>query len=193
MCFEKFFCRLLLLCLNVLILTLVANSAVCPPDGPLLPRPTSLHTSSLISNVAQNLKSTLDKAVDGKITVPWLVSNISFSIAVVSLDTPNPSSPLWEYHHLATANTRGTKHVDGDSQYLIGSISKMVTDLLLLKTGLPLDDPITKYLPELLSPDSPIRWDEITLGSLGDHLSGMPYDCKLSQIKWSQYWNSTDG
>jgi len=180
MYFERLLCYYLFTAFNILLLIPVAHSAVCPPDGPLLPRPTSLHTSPLISSASQNLKSTLDKAVTGKLTVPWLVPNISFSIAVVSLDTPNPSSPLWEYHHLATANTRGTKHVDGDSQYLIGSISKMITDLLLLKVGLPLDDPITKYLPELLSPDSPIRWDEITLGSLGDHLSGMPYDCKFS-------------
>jgi hypothetical protein len=117
-----------------------SRSAFCPPDGPLLPRPSALHESSLIQNATQSLKSTFDEAVAGNLKLPWALPNVSFTIAVVSLDTPDTSAPLWEYHHLATGNLNGTKHADGDSQYLIGSISKVVTDLMLLKTRLSLDD-----------------------------------------------------
>jgi CubicO group peptidase (beta-lactamase class C family) len=173
MTYSRLFSALLLLAIPG-----CSNAAACPPDGPLLPRPTTLHTSPAIKNSTETLTSILNNAVSGDLKVPWAVSNVSFSVAVVSLDTPDPTAPLWEYHHLATGNTNGTKNVDGDSQYLIGSISKVFTDLLLLKTGLNLDDPITKFLPELKSKDSPIRWDEISLSSLGDHLSGMPPTCK---------------
>jgi CubicO group peptidase (beta-lactamase class C family) len=53
------------------------------------------------------------------------------------------------------------------------------TDLLLLKSGLNMDDPVTKYLPELEG-ESVIQWEDVTLGALGDHLSGMPVTCKFS-------------
>jgi CubicO group peptidase (beta-lactamase class C family) len=90
------------------------------------------------------------------------------------------SKPIWEFHHLAETNVNGTKSVDGDSQYLVGSISKVFTDLLLLRTDLNRSDPITKYLPDLEG-DSYIQWRNITLDNLGDHLAGMPPTCELDQ------------
>lgn len=157
----------------------LANGAGCPPSGPLLPRPTTLHTSPSLQSATQNLTNLFNQATSGQLQVPWAVPHVSFSIVIVSLDTPNAQTPLWEYHHLATANVNGTKSVDGDSQYLIGSISKLFTDLLLLRTGLRLDDPVTKYLPELESENSPVRWENITLESLGNHLSGIPATCEF--------------
>lgn len=167
------------LVLAVLTLSSVSDAVKCAPDGPLLPRPTTLYTSPKITSAKENLKALLDKATSGQLTVPWTVPNISFSVAFTALNGPSPSTPLFEYHHLATANVNGTKHVDGDSQYLIGSISKAVSDLLLLKSGLNVNDLITKYLPELKGDNTPIEWDQITLKSLGDHLSGMPGYCKF--------------
>ncbi|PVH81937.1 beta-lactamase/transpeptidase-like protein [Cadophora sp. DSE1049] len=117
----------------LLMLPSLSSGAGCPPSGPLLSRPITLHTSPAIQNATQNLTSLFNSAVSGDIQVPWAVSN-----------------------------------------YLIGSISKLFSDLILLRTGLRLDDPVTKYLPELKSVDSPVRWENITLGSLGDHLSGIP-------------------
>ena len=162
----------------LLILPSFSKGAGCPPSGPLLPRPTTLHTSPAIRNATENLTNLFNQATSEQLQIPWAVPNVSFSIAVVSLDTPDPKTPLWEYHHLATGNINGTQNVDGNSQYLIGSISKLFTDLILLKTGLRRDDPVTKYLPELKSEDSPVRWENITLESLGNHLSGIPATCK---------------
>jgi hypothetical protein len=165
----------------ILTLSAASHSTLCPPDGPLLPRPTTLSTSPIFAKTASSLTSTLDSAISGNLPIPWSLPNVSFSIAVVSLDTSNPTSPTspqWEYHHLATNNVNGTKKVDGDSQYLIGSISKVFTDLLLLKSGLDMHDPVTNYLPELKG-GSVIQWEDVTLGALGDHLSGMPGSCEL--------------
>jgi CubicO group peptidase (beta-lactamase class C family) len=178
----------------VLALSTPSHSTICPPDGPLLPRPTTLHSSPLFAKTSSSLTSTLNSAVSGNLTIPWALPNVSFSIAVVSLSDSSPYSPLWEYHHLATNNINGTKHIDGDSQYLIGSVSKVFTDLLLLKIGLNMDDPVTKYLPELEG-ESVIQWEDVTLGALGDHLSGMPGTCKFTQVHASifqvLFWQDT--
>ncbi|KAG4443283.1 hypothetical protein IFR05_001227 [Cadophora sp. M221] len=170
---NKFYYAILF-SVTFLILSSFSRGAGCPPSGPLLPRPRTLRSSPAIKNATQNITDLFNQGLSGEFKVPWVVPNVSFSIAVVSLDTPNSKTPLWEYHHLASGDINDTKSVDGDSQYLIGSISKLFTDLILLTTGLRLDDPVTKYLPELVSGDSPVRWENITLGSLGDHLAGIP-------------------
>lgn len=149
----------------------------CPPDGPLLPRPKSLGNHDEFKQAGKEFTDLLNSAVAGKIESGWANENVSFSIALVSLSDPTSAS-TWEYHHKAARNVKGTKKVDGDSQYLIGSISKVFTDLLLLQSGLNLDDPITKYLPELISPNSPIRWEAISLRALGSHLAGMQGFCR---------------
>lgn len=176
----NFSVNFLILSLFLVILRLKPTKASCPPDGPLLPRPTGLQKSPLISDAGSHLTSLLDSTIAGNLNASWDISNVSFSLSFVSASSP---LPLWSYHHLANTNTNGTKHVDGDSQYLIGSVSKVFTDLLLLKSNLSLDDPITKYLPELKSTDSPIRWDEVSLRALGNHLSGMPATCELISNK----------
>ena len=163
----------------------------CPPDGPLLPRPKTLASQPAFKAAGTQFSGILDSVITGKIDAGFPVENTSFSIAIISLADKN-DKPAWEYHHRGAKNVNGTKTVDGDTQYLIGSISKVFTDLLLLKSGLNLDDPITKYLPELTSPDSVIRWDDISLRALGSHLGGIQGFCtccvvpvdKADQSRW---------
>lgn len=167
------------LCVLALSLCLAESSIaeyLCPPDSPLLPRPSSLRSQAAIHQAGHTLSDLLDSAVAGTIESGWPTENVSFSVALVSGDA-NDSTPFWEYHHRAARNVDGTETVDGDSQYLIGSVSKVFTALLLLKSGLDLDDPITKYLPELIGPDSVIRWEEISLRALGAHLAGIQGFC----------------
>ena len=75
----------------------------------------------------------------------------------------------------------GTERVDGDSQYLIGSLSKVVSDLLYLRTGIDFNTPVVKYLPELAE-NSIISWQDIDLASLADHLSGIPPNYGFSEF-----------
>lgn len=99
--------------------------------------------------------------------------------------------PLWEYHHLSAANTKGTKEIDRDSQYLIGSLSKVLSDAILLKSRLDLGDSITKYLPEMASSDSPVKWDNISLGSLASQLSSIPPNYGFSDFYYlKEYFES---
>ena len=148
----------------------------CRPNGPIVPRPTNLASSETINSALEELGSTLQKAIDGEIKAGWDTQNGSFSIAVVSLDQPDPAVPVWEFHHLSAANEKGTKEIDRDSQYLIGSISKAISDLILLKSGVDPDTPVRKYLPAL--DGGPINWGDITLRDLGNHQAGIPPNCK---------------
>ncbi|KAL2009015.1 hypothetical protein VTN00DRAFT_7209 [Thermoascus crustaceus] len=155
-----------------------ASWSGCPIEGSLLPRPTDLSKSQHIKAATDNLKQALDSAISGKIKAGWDVENTTFSIALVSpnsgISEGNTKSIIWEYHHLSEANVNGTKKLNGDSQYLIGSISKLISDLMLLESGLNLEDTITTYLPELKNERSLIRWENITLAALSDHLAGIP-------------------
>ncbi|KAL3461088.1 beta-lactamase/transpeptidase-like protein [Aspergillus heterothallicus] len=132
----------------------------CPPDGPLLPRPTDLANSKYIQDAAGNLTAMLDSAVKGEIKASWIVENVSFSLALVSPYGPSGTEdnvmPSWEYHHR-------------------GKITTVVfSELMLLKSGVDLQAPVTDFLPQLRSPMSKIPWENITLEMLADHLAGIP-------------------
>lgn len=150
----------------------------CPPDGPLLPRPTDLANSKHIQDAANNLSSKLNSAVNGEIRAGWIVENVSFSLALVSPYGPsgveNNAQPFWEYHHRGKNNENGVSKVNGDTQYLIGSVSKVFSDLMVLKSGVDLQSPVTNFLPQLRSNKSKIPWEDITLEMLVDHLAGVP-------------------
>lgn len=161
---------------------LLAGRAVadisCRPAGPVVPRPSGLANSKVVQSTLDTLTKTYQQVVDGEINGGWDLTNSSFSIGVVSLDQPDPATPLWEFHHLSPANVRGTKDIDKDSQYLIGSISKTFTDLILLKSGVNPDTPVQELLPALEG--GRISWGDITLRDLGNHMAGIPPNCECS-------------
>ena len=150
----------------------------CPVNGSPLPRPTDLRSARTIQNATASLANALDLAIKGEIKAGFDVGNTSFSIALVSPfgkeTEKDDGSIIWSYHHLGRNNKDGTRHLDNDSQYLIGSVSKVFTELLLLQSEVSLEDPVTKYLPELETDNSPIEWKNITLSVLSNHLAGIP-------------------
>lgn len=176
------------------------GALVCRPEGPVLPKVplSSLSSSPIFAAAANNLTSTLDAALDGSISAGWDTVNSSFSIALVSANQDDPGVPLWEYHHLSEANVNGTKELDRDSQYLIGSISKAVSDYIMLQTGIDIDRPVTEFLPVLAEPGSRIEWEDVSLRMLASHLAGAPTNCKSSSpSSWNfdrelTIWYKTD-
>lgn len=166
--------------LSALAVPPLATAALnCRPEGPVVPKPVipRLESSRILSAAAANLSSTLDDAVSGSITAGWETSNVSFSLALVSADQGDPGVPLWEYHHLAEASTNGTTDINRDTQYLIGSISKLISDYVLLQTGVDIDAPVTEYLPQLGEPGSKVQWEDVSLRMLAEHLAGAPTNC----------------
>ena len=152
----------------------------CRPPGPILPRPTSLSSHPTFAAATSDLERVLQQATSGDINAGWAVENTSFSIGLVSLGQENKGVPVWEYHHLASNTVDGTKEASRDSQYLIGSISKVISDYMLLMSGLSLDDPVTKHIPALRNNGSRVEWDVITLRHLASGLAGVPQYCEFS-------------
>ncbi|SPO04026.1 uncharacterized protein DNG_06709 [Cephalotrichum gorgonifer] len=150
---------------------LASASLNCRPNGSVVPRPTDLSKSPVFAAALSNLTDALQKAVDGEINGGWPMENSSFSLGVVSISQEDPGVPIWEFHHLSEKNVNGTKEIGRDSQYLIGSISKVFSDLVLLKSGVDLDSPVQEYLPAL--DGGLIDWKDITLRDLGNHQSGI--------------------
>jgi len=143
-------------------------------EGPKLPRPENLAKSKILQDTFKFFTDTLNAGKNGTIRGGWSHENASFSMAIVGRDSPKP---LWEYHVRAPSNPRGTKVVDGDSQYHIGSLSKLITTLVLKKSGIDMEKPITYYVPELNKTESKIKFNEITLTMLAGHLGGLPTNC----------------
>lgn len=160
------------------IITGLAVAALnCRPEGPVLPKPSNLADASAFRHAAVDLAHTFDAISSGGTTMPWPVANFSFSVAVVSADQED-GTPIWQYHHRAQGNVKGTEKVDADSQYLIGSISKMVTTYIMLATGMDLDVPVTTYLP-LLKGSEKMEWESITLRMLASQMAGVPTNCTI--------------
>lgn len=93
------------------------------------------------------------------------------SIVVGIVDKDGPQ------YYLFGTKTVGGQAVDEHTLYEIGSISKTFTGILLaqmsLDGSLNIDDPAQKYLPENVK--MPVRaGQQITLGHLSDHSSGLP-------------------
>lgn len=79
---------------------------------------------------------------------------------------------------------KDTSKVDGNSIYQIASQSKMLTGIIvnnLIQEGkLNLEEPITKYLPEITSENHRNTLSRIKLKYLLNHISGIPSDaCSL--------------
>ncbi|KAK4153517.1 beta-lactamase/transpeptidase-like protein [Chaetomidium leptoderma] len=156
----------------------------CRPEGPVFPRPRNLNKSKPFRSALDKLTTTLDGAFNGKIRTSMDGRNVSVSVAIVGLDQKDASTPLWEYHHLGSGNVNGTKKLDRHSQYLIGSVSKVLSDAIFIRSGLNMDDAVTKYLPSLDNKTSLIDWENISLRALGGQLSGIPPNYGFSEYHY---------
>lgn len=150
----------------------------CRPPGPIVPKPRNLRLDDAFTKAITNLSDNLNTALSGTVEAGWPVENTSFSIGLISWDQPDRAVPIWEYHHLSPNNVNGTDNLTRDSQYLIGSISKVFTDYILLRSGLDLDSGITEYLPVLKNDSGLIKWEEITLRQLASQDAGIPPNCE---------------
>ncbi|KAI0535261.1 beta-lactamase/transpeptidase-like protein [Xylaria digitata] len=153
----------------------------CRPPGPVVPKPRYVDSHPKLVAATHKLTDVLKGALAGDIYGGWPVENTSFSIGLIMHDQEDKAVPVWEYHHLAPGNINGTRHISRDSQYLVGSISKVVSDYILLRSGLDLDESIATFLPELADEDSLISWKSITLRHLANQVAGIPPNYGFSE------------
>ncbi|KAI0440637.1 beta-lactamase/transpeptidase-like protein [Xylaria telfairii] len=178
--------------LSPLLLLLPVQAALeCRPPGPVVPRPKGVSRDAVFTRATDKLTQAFESAFAGDIKAGWPVENTSFSIGLITHDQNDGAVPAWEYHHLAPTNVNGTKELTRDSQYLIGSISKVISDYILLRSEVDLDESIAAYLPELSDADSLISWEDITLRHLASHLASIPPNYGFSEYYYlKEYFES---
>ena len=121
---------------------------------------------------SQNIISTKELPVEVVETIERRIANNAFpSIAIALIDSTGTY-----YFNFGNSKDDGKK-VDENTIYEIGSISKVFTGILLaqqvLDSDLTLEDEINNFLPDSIV--VPVIGDnEITLGTLTDHTSGLP-------------------
>ncbi|XDG05915.1 hypothetical protein ABKA04_005530 [Annulohypoxylon sp. FPYF3050] len=158
----------------------------CPPLGPVLPAPTN-------PAAHESVKSAVHNIWDDFQNFTAELSSTGLSIAVKSI---HEASPLLELHHTPPVlNPNGTTVIDSQTVYRLGSISKLFVVLSILQQNqIKMDDLVTQYVPELLelkgetdeiNDITTVRWNEVTLGALASHMSGIGADPSIP-TDWTQ-------
>ncbi|RDW75811.1 hypothetical protein BP5796_06632 [Coleophoma crateriformis] len=163
------------------ILKTVLGECYAPgPAWPTVDRILDTDNFVAIGEKFDDLISTVLAGPDG-----WNTSTTSFAIQITTRD-----ETIWERYH--TAPLLG-KYMDsepsvvsGDTAFRVASVSKSFTAYaILLEKNIALDDPITKWLPELMEGEkglSFVQWDQISIRFLMNQLSGIQRGTGLSDL-----------
>jgi CubicO group peptidase (beta-lactamase class C family) len=157
----------------------VVVSATCYNPGPSFPPVHLLLNQSRL----EPLRATLNNLISDILKAPeaWPTNTTSFALQVTSAN-----ETLWDYYYTAPIlgdykDSEPTR-VSGDTAFRIASVSKTFTVYAALLEGkINLDDPITKYVPELTDPPPyifSVDWHHVTIRSLASQLSGISRDGK---------------
>lgn len=154
-----------------------ASCKACPPLGAVLPPPKAPSRSEAVKSAVQNLASGLDTQFTSKFKATGL------SIGVKSI---HEDEQLFSYHFTppVLSGLGGSASIDENTIYRVGSLSKMFPALAALQSSsINMDDSVLKYIPELRNATgtdstNTSPWEDITVGSLANHLSGLATDSK---------------
>lgn len=148
------------------LISLVSSS--CYEPSPAFPVPTWENGAQDLSHAFQAIESKISEIVNAE----------RFDTSSFSIELTSNTQTLWSHFHTAKKQNEtrpGDRNVDRNSVYRIASITKVFTTLAIfyaVEAGkLHLDDPISKYVPELAGE---IPWNDITLRILASQLSGIP-------------------
>lgn len=159
----------------------------CPFQSSDFPAPRNLTSYAAVQNATSCLKGAIEEGLFSGLFGP---DTSSFAVEIFS---SHDVEALFQYHYTAplVANgSTGTRKVDSNSIFRIGSASKLITvyTFLIAAGHVRFEEPVTRYVPELRgfanatanrSSVAYVDWDKITIGDLATHLSGIGRDCKL--------------
>jgi CubicO group peptidase (beta-lactamase class C family) len=162
----------------------------CIPLGPVFPPPHNVVANPLMRAAVANMTATLDALSAGRMRgVPYRANTTYSSVGMTSVHD-NDGAAIFQHHHAPPGGlANSTAQADAHTVYRIGSVTKVFTVLALLlnQKRLSLDDPVTKWLPNLAQADTPalgdssverVAWHEVTLGALASHLAGIGTNCE---------------
>jgi CubicO group peptidase (beta-lactamase class C family) len=165
----------------------------CPLAGAEFPPPQTLSQHPVWQQALMTLKNKFDNIdAGGTHELDGNLDNLSYSIQIFSTN-PGGGELLAERHRTAPsllANTTGVKHIDSNTVYRLGSVSKIFTVVAWLAElgDVHWNQPITNFIPELVDisaqdssqPFDNIRqtaWEDITIAALASQVSGIGRDC----------------
>lgn len=177
-----------------LFLSTALSFTPCPLLGPAFPPFVLSNKDPLIQHAMKNLTESFDSLVKTDTGPNGDVSpNTTFSMSIFSSNQGSSGDEpfFWQYHYTSPALKKNSANtvdkVTADTIYRIGGLTEVFTvwSLLLEEGDQILYEPVTKYLPELASNSRAkaglidhTRWDEITVGQLASHMSGIARDCE---------------
>lgn len=165
-------------------LGLTVEARQCPPLGSVLPPPKRPSQHPAAKAAIQGIIQSLEAQTEG----------FSYSAVSVGVRSIYEDEPFLDFHHTPPdpASKRGAKEVDDSTVYRLGSVSKLFTVLAALKLAengvLKMDDPVGRWIPELLGRDTDpesddeldrIEWKDVTVEAVASHLSGIGGDSRL--------------
>ncbi|KAH8665353.1 beta-lactamase/transpeptidase-like protein [Ilyonectria robusta] len=163
----------------LLVLLTLARSALsqttptCPLLGPVFPPVRkNLGDSRAIKDAVVQLTGLMDEVVEAG-------TNTTFYVQAFS-----GTDKLFHYKYVpeSTKKSLTSGSLNENTVFRIGSVSKLLTVYTLLaEVGIKrLNDPVTQWVPELAKavkhrrdPVQGTQWDEVTIGQLGSHMSGI--------------------
>ncbi|TXB96429.1 hypothetical protein FocTR4_00015905 [Fusarium oxysporum f. sp. cubense] len=157
-----------------------ATPRYCPPYGPVLPSPRQASQHPAVQYAVDTITTVLKGQTGG-----FNLSGVSVGVKSIYED-----EPLLDFHYTpSTMNPKmGAKKINASTVYRLGSISKVFTVLAALRLAedgvLSMNDPVTRWIPELAHRDGShsrdeldfTRWTDITVGDAAAHLSGLGGD-----------------
>ncbi|KAJ5580248.1 uncharacterized protein N7459_006233 [Penicillium hispanicum] len=140
--------------------------------------PLTLHAADAS---VSHMRARLDDAIDR-------ISQLDLRTESWAVQLTSSEETLWSSFSTARALPEHT--VNGDTAFRIASISKTITVYALLREqSISLDDPVTRYIPELiLDAQEPwhVQWDQVSLRSLASFLSGISRDTGGPCFVWRE-------
>ena len=143
----------------------------CPPLGPPLPPIRKPSESAIIQDTLSTLKSNLGGQL----------ARLNGTLVSIQLSSLHEEEPIFSVFSTPKHfNATGTHHVDEDTVFRIGSISKAFTVLTILLESdkIGWHDPVTKYIPQLKTTDdvnriAQIKWEDVTVEALASQMAGI--------------------
>ena len=167
------------------------STKICPLLGPAFPYPTDLSSNQQFQKSLKDFDTAFTTSLDTDVSTygPDYSNATSISVGIF---TPSEDGLIYQRHYTDPSIRNSpieTQNIDADSVYPLGSIGKLLNlYLFLVREGdIRFKDPITMYIPELAKAAASSasqngitpNWDEITVGQLASHMSGLFMDCKL--------------
>ncbi|KAK6223854.1 beta-lactamase family protein [Colletotrichum tabaci] len=164
----------------------------CPLLRAYYPAPTISKEAETVKSFAADFTSLFDHLIEsngsedfGAITP----DTTSFSVVLFSGSESIDDDPIFFEYHYTAPNAPKNSTVDVNTIFPLGTLTQLFTVYSwLVEVGDGhWDTPITVFLPELnhaSAADLAVEWDDITVGALAGHMSGLARDshaCILSQ------------